>query len=246
MLTTVASVTSDPSDRDRIVDFVFRYFPRQFEFITGQIEAFRASTLRIGVGGTVALVWASLGFFNAITSAVNHAWGVEKRRSFLRHRLVGFLMFLSAGGILLTAITLMSLAKVAETRWFGSLLESPPRALTWPAAFSAIPLATLLLIGCVALVLYFIPNAKVRFRDVWPGAVLVGILWRGALAAFSWYARDLAVWNVIHGSVATVVVFLLWIYVCAVILVFGVGMTAEYSRMLGAAERHPALTPADD
>jgi len=242
MLSLLGSVTSDPADRDRVVAFVFEYFPRQFEFITGQIDAFRASTLRIGVGGMVALVWASLGFFNAITAAVNHAWAVDKKRSFLRHRLVGFLMFLSAGGILLFAILIVSATKVGQTRWFGAIGARSPW-IEWFSGVSANQLATLLLIGCVALVFYFIPNTRVRFRDVWPGAILVGLLWRAALAAFSWYARDLAAWNVIHGSVTAVVVFLLWIYISAVILMYGVEMTAAYARMQDALVRHPAITP---
>jgi membrane protein len=244
MLSLLGSVTADPDDRDRVVAFVFEYFPQQFEFITGQIDAFRASTLKIGVGGIVALIWASLGFFNAVTSAVNHAWAVEKRRSFLKHRLVGFLMLLSAGGILLIAIIIVSAAKVAQTRWFGAL-EARSATLDWLSGMAANQLATLLLIGCVALVFYFIPNTRVRFRDVWPGAIVVGLLWRGALSAFSWYARDLASWNVIHGSVTTVVVFLLWIYVCAVILLYGVEMTAAYARFQDASERHPGMTHAD-
>jgi membrane protein len=240
MLSVLGSITADASDRDRVVAFVFEYFPRQFEFITGQIDAFRASTLRIGVGGTVGLVWASLGFFNAVTSAVNHAWAVEKRRSFLKHRLVGFLMLLSAGGILLIAIAIVSATKVAQSRWFGTL-QVQSALIEWVSGVMANQLATLLLIGCVALLFYFIPNTRVRFRDVWPGAILVGMLWRGALSAFSWYVRDLASWNVIHGSVAAAVVFLLWIYVCAVILLYGVEMTAAYARFQDAAERHPAV-----
>ena len=191
-------------------------------------------------------MWASLGFFNAVTSAVNHAWGVEKRRSFLKHRLVGFLMLLSAGGILLAAIVIVSAAKVAQTSWFGALEVRSP-IVAWLSSVSANQLATLLLVGCVALVFYFIPNTKVRFRDVWPGALLVGLLWRGALSAFSWYARDLAAWNVIHGSVTAVVIFLLWIYVSAVILLYGVEMTAAYVRMQDAVERHPHMAaPAED
>jgi membrane protein len=245
MLSVLGSITADAEDRDRVVAFVFEYFPRQFEFITGQIDAFRASTLKIGVGGTFALVWASLGFFNAITSAVNHAWAVERRRSFLKHRLVGFLMLLSAGGILLVAIVIVSAAKVAQTRWFGAL-QANSAMMEWLSSVMANQLATLLLIGCVALVFYYIPNTRVRFRDVWPGAVLTGLLWRGALSAFSWYARDLAAWNVIHGSVATAVVFLLWIYVCAVILLYGAEMTAAYARFQDAAERHPGMTRAED
>lgn len=244
MLSVLGSVTADPADRDRVVAFVFEYFPRQFEFISRQIDAFRASTVRIGIGGILALIWASLGFFNAVTSAVNHAWAVEKNRSFLKHRLTGFLMLLSAGGILLVAIVIVSAAKVAQTRWFGAL-EANSVVAQWLSGFAANQLATLLLIGCVALIFYFIPNTRVRFRDVWPGAILVGVLWRGALSLFSWYARDLATWNVVHGSVAAVVVFLLWIYVCAVILLYGVEMTAAYARLQDAAERHPAMTHAD-
>jgi membrane protein len=231
MLLVVGAVTADGGDRDAVVEFVLRYFPRQFEFITGQLDTFRASTLQIGVGGGVALLWASLGFFNAVTSAVNHAWGVEFRRSFLKHRLVGFLMLLSAGGILVIAILLVGAVKVAQTSWFGALQRSSPW-LEWLSGVTANQMATLLLIACVALIFYFIPNTRVRFRDVWPGAIMVGLLWRGALAAFSWYARDLASWNVVHGSVATVVIFLLWIYVSAVILLYGVEMTAAYARSL--------------
>jgi membrane protein len=98
------------------------------------------------------------------------------------------------------------------------------------------------LIGCVALVFYYIPNTRVRFRDVWPGAILVGVLWRVALSLFSWYASDLATWNVIHGSIAAVVVFLLWIYVSAVILIYGVEMTASYARLQEAARRHTKMS----
>jgi membrane protein len=231
-LSVLGSLTEDAADRDKVIAFILHYFPRQFEFMTRQIDAFRLANVKIGVGGILGLTWASLGFFNAVTSAVNHAWGVETRRSFLRHRLVGFVMLLSAGGILAVAILIVGIAKVAQTSWFGSLAVTSP----WvdrASGVSANQGATLLLIGCVALIFYFIPNTKVRFRDVWPGAIVVGVLWRGALALFSWYASDLASWNVIHGSIAAVVVFLLWIYVSAVILLYGVELTAAYARLQG-------------
>ena len=90
--------------------------------------------------------------------------------------------------------------------------------------------ATILFILVVGLVFYFVPNAKVRFRDVWVGAVMTGLLWRGALSLFSNYVRDLSRFTV-HGSIAAVVVFLIWIYVSAVILLYGVEMTAAYARL---------------
>jgi membrane protein len=240
MLSILGSLTSNPDEREQVVRFVFRYFPRQFDFITGQLDAFQASTVPLGIGGLLVLVWGALGVFSAITSAVNHAWRVDMQRSFLKHRLVSFVMLLSAGAALVLGLGLASVVRMAETRWFGRIAAASP-LLQWLSGVSADYAATAFLIVCVALVFYFIPNAPVRFRDVWPGAVLVGVLWRVALAGFSWYVRDLATWNVIHGSIAAVVVFLIWVYVSAVILLYGVQMTASYSRLQDAAARHPDL-----
>lgn len=236
----LGDVTSDAADRDAVVRFVFRYFPSQFAFISGQLEAFQTTPVSFGFWGVVGLLWGALGVFNAITSAVNHAWAVERRRSFLKHRLYGFLMMVSAGLVMLFGLVIASMVRLAETRLREAMVRSP-----WVDNFSGVfasYLATALLIGCVSLVLKYIPNTRVRFRDVWPGAILVGVLWRIALWLFSWYAADLATWNVIHGSIAAVVVFLLWIYVSAVILIYGVEMTASYARLQDASIRHTSMS----
>jgi membrane protein len=240
VLSVLGMLTADEADRDAVVRFVFRYFPRQFDFMTGQLDAFRGQTVRLGVGGLLALTWASLGVFNAVSSAIDHAWGVERRRSFLMHRLVSFLMMVSAGAIFIIALVLASLARVAETNWFWDVVQRSSW-LMWLSQVSAAYGATVLLIICVGLLFYFIPNTDMRFRHVWPGAIVTGLLWRGALSAFSWYARDLAAWNKVHGSIAAVVVFLFWVYVSAVILLYGVEMTAAYARLRSAAARHPEL-----
>ncbi len=143
-------------------------------------------------------------------------------------------MLLSAGGILLVAILLVGAVKVAQTTWFDRLQVSATW-IDWISGVTANQLATVLLVGCVALIFYFLPNTRVRFRDVWPGAIVVGLLWRGALGGFSWYASDLARFNVVHGSITAVVVFLIWIYVSAVILLYGAEMTATYARLQDAA-----------
>jgi membrane protein len=240
VLSILGSVTADTDARDAVIRFVFEYFPRQFDFMTGQIDAFRGQTFRLGVGGLLVLTWASLGVFNAVSSAIDHAWGVERRRSFLMHRLVSFLMMVSAGAVFMLALVLASLARVAETNFIWELVSRSPW-LIWLSAVTATHGATVLLIGCVALLFYFIPNTEIRFRWVWPGAIITGLLWRAALSAFSWYARDLAAWNAIHGSITTVVVFLFWVYISAVILLYGVEMTAAYARLQTAARKHPEL-----
>jgi len=212
------------------VSFIFRYFPARLDFLTDQLDAFRAERLRIGAAGGLLLIWASLGFFGAVTSAVNEAWGVEKQRSFWKHRLVSFLMLVAAGSAMMVALLFVSFFQVAQASWFGHLLSS----FNWLVTLQTLVfryLATLLLVLGVGLVLFFIPNARTRFRDVWVGAILTGLLWRVTLSGFSFYISQNERLRMIQGSIAAVVVFLLWIYISSVILMYGVEFTAAYARL---------------
>jgi membrane protein len=238
LFSVIGALTADPQARDQVITFVFQYFPQQFEFVTRQVDSFRTERVGIGIGGGLALAYASLGVFNAMSSAVNHAWGVERNRSFIRHRLFSFVMMLAAGAMFLAAIVLVTAVRIAEARWFGAL-GYRPAWLDMVAGVGSSYLGTVLLVVCVGLVFRFVPNTRIRFRDVWPGALLTGLLWRLAFSLFSAYAANPERWSV-HGSVAAVVVFLLWIYVSAVLLLYGVEMTASYVRLRDAALRHSA------
>jgi membrane protein len=219
---------------------VFRYFPTQLDFVSRQLDAFTQTRVQVGVAGSLALIWASLGVFGAITSAVNEAWGVEKQRSFWKHRMVSFLMLVAAGSVMMLALVAVSAVQVAEASWFGVMLSR----FLWLAPFQSWIFryaATILLILAVGLVFYFIPNAKTRFRDVWVGAILTGVLWTIAFRGFSWYIGRNSQLTLIHGSIAAVVVFLLWIYISSVILMYGVEFTAAYARL---RRRRPDEMPA--
>jgi membrane protein len=235
ILDSVATAT--PADREAVISFVFRYFPTQAgEFVSNQLGSAGVSG---GWAGGLALTWASLGVFGAITSAINEAWGVEKQRSFLKHRLVSFLMFVAAGLVMIASLLLVSAINVARANWFGELLTR----FRWLTALQTLTLdylATILLIIGLGLVFYFIPNAKTRFRDVWVGAILTGLLWRLVFDAFAWYVKTGQLTQV-HRSITAVVVFLLWVYVSSIILMYGVEFTAGYARL---RRRRPEEMPA--
>jgi len=226
----LGSVSSDPADRASILDFVLRYFPSKFEFVTTQLDAMQQNTVRLGVAGTLLMIWAAMGVFGAITSAVNHAWGVEKQPSYLKHKLISFIMLVAASLLLLIGLLLVSAVNVAEARWFAVVAARAPQ-LSVLHHFAVRWTSTVVFISVLGLIFYFVPNAKVRFRDVWVGAVFTGLLWRGALAGFSWYVHDLSRFSKLHGSIAAVVVFLMWIYISAVLLLYGVEVTAANARL---------------
>jgi membrane protein len=226
----LGSVTANSSDRIAILDFVLKYFPRQFDFVTSQLNAMEQARVRLGIVGSILLIWAAMGVFGAITSAVNHAWGVEKQPSYLKHKLISFIMLVASSLLLLAGLLLVSAINVIEARWFAVVLVRTP-GLEILRHFAVKWASMIVFILVVGLVFYFVPNAKVRFRDVWVGAIFTGVLWRGALFGFSWYVRDMSRFSNIHGSIAAVVVFLVWIYTTAVLFLYGVEVTAANARL---------------
>ena len=230
LLSILGSATTDEDSRLRVFNFVLRYFPRQFDFISAQVDAFRQQRIQMGLAASLLMIWSSLGVFGAITTAVNYAWKVDRQPNYFKHKMVAFLMLVASGVLLLAALLLVSAGSVVEANWFANAVGSLP-ALDWLRGLWARWASTVLFILVTGLIFYFVPNTnKVRFRDVWPGAIIAGLLWRGALAGFSWYVRDLSRFSV-HGTIASVVVFLLWVYVSAVVLLYGVELTVAYAQI---------------
>ena len=236
----LGSATADEDSRSEVMSFVLRYFPAQFAFITTQLDSFRAHSVSFGVVGTLALLWGALGVFGAVTTAVNYAWGVEQTRSYWKHKLVSFVMMAVAGALLLAALLLVSASQVVGATWFAGVLGRFPGLLVL-RSFAIQNATTALFIVVVGMVFYFVPNAKVRFRDVWIGAFITGFLWKAALLGFSWYMSDMSRFTRVNGSIAAVVVFLVWVYLQAVILLYGVEFTAAYARLRrGRPDEAPA------
>ena len=230
----LGTVTADTRDRSVVLDFVLHYFPTQFQFITVQLDSFRENVVGFSIAGTIALIWGSLGFFGALSTAVNYAWRVKEDRSFWRQKLLSFLMLLVAGALLVAAVLLVSASQLIGSTWFARVLSQFPGLMVL-RGLALRNATTGMFILVVGLIYYFVPNASVRFRDVWVGAFLTGLLWKGALFGLAWYMRDMSRFTQINGSIAAVVVFLVWVYVQAIILLYGVEFTAAYARLRRAA-----------
>ena len=118
LMSVLGFVSSSVEARAATLSFVLRYFPTRMDFVASQLEALQRTRVPLGVVGGLALIWAALGFFSAVTSAVNHAWKVEKQRGYLKQKLVAFLMLVAACGLLALTMMLFSAAQVVGAHWF--------------------------------------------------------------------------------------------------------------------------------
>jgi membrane protein len=230
---------SPVKENSTLLEIIAQSLPPHFDFVSLQIQQLAQTPLRLSVAGTIIMAWASMGVFGAITSAVNHAWGVERPIGFFKHKLVAFVMMLAAGTLLLGTLFLMSAVQFAEARWFSGVIAYFPAFENF-RGFAIRNAPTPMFIFVVGLIYYYAPNAQVRLRDVWFGAILAGLLWRLLFSGFSWYIRDLSRFA-IHGQITAVVLFLVWIYMSAVVFLYGVEVTAAYAR---ARKNLPQAAPA--
>ena len=222
-------LTDSEARRAEVGSFVMQLFPAQVDLVSDELDRIAGVGFGVGLIGTVVIGWAALGVFRVISHAVNHAWDLEDKPGVLRHQLVAFAMMIASGVLIGLALVWVSLVEMVGSSWFDRILEIAPW-LDVTGVFSSRAPATVVVILVVALVHYFVPAVKVRLRDVWVGAIVTGVLWHLALIGFSWYLAESANLS-IHGSLTTVVTFLLWVYVSAVIFLFGVELSAAWARL---------------
>ena len=76
--------------------------------------------------------------------------------------------------------------------------------------------------------------------------MVTGLAWRGALAGFGWHVRDMTRFDQIHGSIAAVVVFLIWVYTSAVIFLRRRGDGRQRAAAPPPAGRNPGGAESPD
>jgi membrane protein len=184
----------------------------------------------IGIISIIILFWGASAMFGAVSLAINRAWNIRQyRRHFFVRKAgelgmtfgIGFLLLLSLGASAVISI-LLGITDLHPTEQM--MINFGGRA----AAF--------LLIMMVFLLLYKLtPHTRTYWRDVWPGALLTAVFFEIARTLFVIYLENFARYQLLYGSIASIIILLVWIYYSAFIIIMGAEFTYQYSRL-----RHPA------
>jgi membrane protein len=224
--------------QEQFLDYVTESMPGSEEFVSKNIEELVRFRGALGICAILGLLWSGSSAFGAMSRAINRAWDVEKDRPFYVAKTLHIIIALSVGILFL----LSSFASVAI-----ELLSNYSRDLGLPGheffldfglgnlMLKAVPWAITL---AVFLLLYrFVPNCKTYWRYVWTGAVVATILFEASKGIFMWYLVNVANYELIYGSVASMMVLMSWAYVSAFILILGAEISSEYGRMRNGIDR---------
>jgi membrane protein len=198
---------------------------------------------------SIALLFlGASGVFTQLQDAMNTIWEVKARpgRGILgtiKDRLLSFTMVLTVGFLLLVSL-LLSTALVAVGEWVSGLA---PDAV-WLASIISFVISFGVISLLFALIFKTIPDVKIAWRDVWPGAVVTALLFNlGKWAIGAYLARSAPASA--YGAAGSLIVVLLWVYYSAQILFLGAEFTQVYAGRFGkpivADDNAVPLDPAD-
>ncbi len=202
------------------------------ETLKGPIESIAGGGSKTGIFliiGIVAALWSASGYVGAFMRASNIMYEVDEGRKIWKLRplqmLVTLLMIMLTA---LAAVAVVVTGPVAEA--VGSAIGVGDTAVTvWNIA--KWPVLVLIVMFMIAVLYYASPNAKVgRFKFISLGAVVAVVIWIIASALFAFYVSNFGSYDKTYGSLAGVVVFLVWLWITNVAILFGAQLNAERER----------------
>lgn len=199
------------------------------------VETMLANSQRPSAGilgttvGILSLLFGASGVFTELRSALNLIWEVKPESAsgflgLLRERFFSFGMVLSIGFLLLVSLVISTvLATIGK--FFGGILPVPEPVLAiLNFVISYIGVSILF-----ALIFRFVPEAEVRWRNVWPGALVTALFFTSGKALIALYLGRASVGSA-YGAAGSVIVVIVWVYYSAQIFFFGAEFTHAYTE----------------
>jgi membrane protein len=186
------------------------------------------------VVGVVTLLVGASGVFGQLQTSMNRIWEVKAKAGRgiwgeIKGRFFSFTMVLGVAFLLLVSLVLSSVLSA-----FGTVLADtlPGGAVLWQIINFVISLGVVTLV--FALIFKVIPDAQVRWRDVWLGAAVTAVLFAIGKQLLGLYLGKAAVGSS-YGAAGSIVALVVWVYYAAQILFVGAEFTQVQARRHGAA-----------
>ncbi|HSW20453.1 MAG TPA: YihY/virulence factor BrkB family protein [Ramlibacter sp.] len=233
LLSAAAGFVGQPGDAaalaDRVMDFAPQVVQDVMEPVIVQVLAQRnQALLTIGV---LATLWTASSGMQAIRSALNRAYGIERGLSFWKARIKVTLFTVIVGTGVVAAFS-----SVVIMPYVWQLLEANGgvgHETVWLRNSVRYGSAFVVLIVLYAVVYGWLPDIRQRLYTVLPGALVGAALWVAAAATLSYTLRTVGNLALLYGSFAGVVATLVFLYISATTLIFG----AEINGVLRATAR---------
>ena len=237
LVAVLALILDDPEARADLVDELLRASPfsgeedrQNLDEAIDDLTSGISVVWLVGVGG---LLWSASGMMGALRRSLNMAWGAERRRPYLRGKLLDFVMVLGVG--LLGAASLAATILLQLVDEFSDAVEDVLGGLGVVSALAVGLLAVLLplVISFLAFLAMYrlVPSVSTRVGYIWPGALIGALAFEVLKYGFAIYIQYFGNYDEAYGPFATVIAFLFFVYLSANTVLVGAEVASEWPRV---------------
>lgn len=218
-------VLRDQPFQDRVLAAILDILPVEDQTIAEALRHVASLGPTLTFVSALASLWTAGALSASLRNALNTVFAVDQGRPYLRGKAVDFLLMPVLGlpfigGVALTTVWRVAVRELGD-RWAifdGSL------GYLWSFGLLAIPFG--LTFVSFLLTFWLLPNRRLAFRYLWPGALVTTFLFEALKQIFAIYVHTVATFDAIYGPLSSVIVLLFWVYLTATIVVFGAEVSA--------------------
>ncbi len=215
---------------------------RSENLVTDTIRGISGVSGALSVIGLLVSAYSASAMFASIRKSLNVVWSVKSRRPYFQQKLIDLAMVFIFGLILLVSvagtITLRAIREFSDDA-LGPL--STGTSIFWDIVpFLLLAVFSFLLFAAIY---RYVPATRIQFRDIWPGVLLATLLFEAMKNAFALYIANFDNFDVAFGALGGIMIFLVWVYATANIMLIGAEMASEYPRVRSDVYRREQ-TPA--
>lgn len=227
LVSIVGFLLVDVDAIDKFLNLLSENIPLPRDWIENNLSQLMQARNIGGIVAGIGLVWSASGSFISLCRNINRAWPKANRLNFIQGRLIAL--------AIVAALVIMIIIWYATTNLVNYVisLQLPfiqeieiQRTLFWKLSSSALPW---LFVFLALLTLYrWVPNTKVRWNEAFWGAISVSISIYIATQGFTWFLQSGVVnYQLIYGSLGTILAFLTWVYITAFIVIMGAHISSS-------------------
>jgi membrane protein len=210
---SLIALTGQQSESSYLIEELRRAFPAtSVDRLLDVVEEVREQATSLSIIGGIGLLWAALGFFSVLESAFNIVYGLPNR-SFLRQKLLVFLLVAGSLAVLFVALVVGSVG-VEFTRHAGVA----GHVLSYVYALAV---STALIFGLTWTLYYLLTNTAVTWRETLPGAAVASLLLQASFQILPLFVRLTSGELVALQAFGGLALLLFWLYLMANVIVFG-------------------------
>ena len=213
-------------DQATITQMIQDYAPSD---IAGTLEGIIGDVMTSSSGGLLSVclivtLWSASNGMTALMNAFNVAYDIEDNRNFIVAKLLSIVFTVILALSVILTFVLIVFGEQIGNLMFGVIGLDQQFQTLWNLVRSILPL---LLVFVVFLVMYTTaPNIRLKVKSVIPGTLFTTVAFLVASWAFSFYISNFGNYSATYGSIAGVIILILWLYITGVIIILGAQINA--------------------